>query len=350
MEENKKNSYNSFSLIRFLWKWRYPLLIVCIAAAVLSFFFSTSLFIKPKFKATTIIYAPRTNSLSKILTNEHSYNERLEIKAYGIEEETEQMMQILNSRDIQDALIKKFNLIEYYKIDTNAKYWETKLYKSLIGNLKIKRTEFGAISITVTDHDPVVAANMANEVSRQLDTVKNKIERERATAAYFILKKQLEDVTDEIKRVDDSLKIIMEHGVFDFETQSERVTQQYAIAVSQGNTAGMQRLQQELNKLATWGPQSEALRELQYNFREYQALCKSKMMDAKVDMESRMPVKFVIEKAIPADKKSYPKKSIIMITSTIATLIVAIIILLIMENIRNSPEFNPRRREKKSIS
>ena len=104
-------------------------------------------------------------------------------------------------------------------------------------------------------------------------------------SAYILLQKQDKEIAAEIKRIDDSLSIIMEKGVFDFESQSERVTQQYAIAVAQGNTAASQRLQAELNKLSTWGPTSEALRGLLLNFREYQSLCKSKMMDAKMDME-----------------------------------------------------------------
>ena len=112
-----------------------------------------------------------------------------------------------------------------------------------------------------------------------LDSVKRRMENERASAAYAMLKKQLEDVDAEINRIDDTLQMYMEHGVFEFEGQSERVMQQYAIAVAQGNTAAMQRLSAELEKLATWGPRAHALYEVQFNFRKYQSLVKQKMMD-----------------------------------------------------------------------
>lgn len=344
MEQNQRSAYNSFSLVQFIWRWKYPILIICLVTAILSYIFSTPLFVTPKFRSTAIIYAPRTNSIAKILMNEQNYNERLDIKAYAVEEETEQMMQILNARDIQDALIAKFDLGKHYKITPEQKYWQSRLYKTLSNNIKIKRTEFGAISVTVTDKDPQIASDMANEIVVQLDTVKRRIERDRATAAYNLLVKQLEDVTNEIKRVDDSLKVIMQHGVFDFETQSERVMQQYAIAVSQGNNAAISRLQAELEKMATWGPQSEALRELQYNFREYQAMCKAKMMDAKVDMDANMPMRFDVEKAIPADKKFYPKKSVVIIVSTLSVFILSIMTLLIVENIRSTTP-NTRKKE-----
>lgn len=334
--ENKEQ-YNSFSLLRFIWKWRKWILILCVVTAVLSFFFSTKLFIQPEFKSTATIYAPRTNSMAKILLNEENYNERLDIKAYASEEETEQMMQLLNANEIKDSLIKKFNLVDYYEIDKKSSGWQTKLYKQLTNNITVKRTDYGAISISVTDWDPQRACDMTNEILRVLDTVKNRAEHERAVAAYTALQKQLDSITKEINRADDSIQVCMEHGVFDFESQSERVMQQYAIAVAQGNTAAINRLNVEQKKLATWGPRIVALHDLQFKFREYQSLCKQKMMDAQMDMQSNLPVKFIVDKPFPADKKCYPKKSVIVLVSTLSVFILSIIVLLMIERIEEKP-------------
>ena len=209
----------------------------------------------------------------------------------------------------------------------------------------IKRTKYGAISITFEDFDPKLAAAVPNEVVVLSDKIKRRIENERATAAYEAMKKQYEDVTAEIGHVDDSIKVIMQHGVFDFKTQSERVMQQYAIAVATGNTAGQQRLQAELEKLSTWGPASDALRDLQFSFREYQSLVKQKMMDAKVDMENNIPTKFVIERAIVPDKKFYPKKSIVMTLSVVSALIITLIVLLVIENLQGTPSLRKEESE-----
>lgn len=342
MAEKNYDEFNSFNLIFFVWKWRKLLLIVCAVTGVLAFVFSSPWIIKPKYKSTAIIYAPRTNSLSQILMNQNNYNERLDIKAYGMEEETEQMMQILNSREVKDAMIAQFNLIEHYDIDTTKKAWHTKLYKTFDGNCVIKRTQFGAISVNVMDVDPQFAADIANAIVNELDEVKNRVERDRAEAAYLLLKNQLEEIEAEVSRLDDSLKVIMEQGVYDFESQSERVMQQYAVAVAQGNSAAQQRLQNELAKLSEYGQQSVTIRENLLLFREYKVLCQSKMMDAKVDMESRVPVKFVVQKAIPADKKEYPKKLIIVLVSVVSSFILSLIVLLIMNNIQQA---SPKRVE-----
>ena len=127
--------------MQFVWKWRKWLLIIGLATAILSLL--CSFLVTPRYRSTAVIYAPRTNSMSKILLNKENYNERLEVKAYALQEETEQMIQLLNAIEIKDSLIRHFNLAEHYDIDSQAKGGQTKLYKTLTNNLTIKRTQFG---------------------------------------------------------------------------------------------------------------------------------------------------------------------------------------------------------------
>lgn len=325
--------FNSFSLVQFMWQKRKTLILVCLVVAVVSLI--ASFLVTPKFKSTAIVYAPRTNSVAKILLNEESYNERLDMKAYADDEETEQMMEILNSREIKDILIDKFDLYNHYGLGEGVSYRQTKMYKYLKGNIEVKRTQYGAIAVSVIDKDPQVAADMANEILVLLDSVKNRIDHERTIASYNLLKRQLEIVDAEVQRIDDSVQVLMQNGVFDFKSQSERVMQQYATAVAQGNTAGMKRLEDELKKMATWGPRSLTLYEEQAYFREYQSVVKIKMMNAIVDMDTEIPVKFVIERAIPADKKTYPKKSLIVLLSTVSAFILAVLVLLTIDKIKS---------------
>jgi capsular polysaccharide biosynthesis protein len=315
-------------------------LIICVAAGILSFVFSTKTFIRPQFKATTVIYAPRTNSVSKILMSDNLVNERLEVRAYAIEEETEQMMQILNSREVKDMLIERYDLVNYYGINIYRGGWKAKLYEAVDGALDIKRTRYGAIAIHVTDWDPERAAQMANNIASELDTIKNRIERDRAVAACEVLENQIKEAEWQRKLLADSLRTLAENGVFAYELQSERVIQQYAIAVREGNNAGMQRLQKELEKLEKWGPIAFALRQEQVYLSEKIGFSKMRLMAAQMDLSGIMPVKFVIEKAIASDKKVYPKKLIIAIVSTIGAFIVTLMTLLFIDKIRREININ----------
>lgn len=330
-----KDKYNAFSLLQFMWKWRKWLLIVCVA----TFFVSAacSFLVRPRFKSTATIYAPRTSSVSKILLNEQNYNERLEIKALATVDETEQMLPFLNAVAIKDSLIEKYNLADYYGIDVNKKGGKTKLYKTVTNNLTVKRTEYGAINISMSDWDPQRAYEMTLDVIRWLDTIKNRVEYERASAAVVILQNQMDSIEREIAVVNDSIREIMSHGVFDVKVQSERLTQQYAIAAAQGNAAAMQRIQREQDTLAKYGSRLTSYQDLEYNFSKYHALCKQKMMDAKMDMTTIMPVKFVIDNPTPADKKYYPKKSLIVVISTLCAFVLTMIVLLMIERVENQP-------------
>ncbi len=330
--ENNNNDFNGFSIVKFIWKKRILLAIVTVIAAILSVF--ASYLIKPQFKSQAVIYAPRTNSLAKILMNEQNYNERLDVKAYAIEEETEQMMQILSSRTLKDTIAARFNLPTYYGLDTNAASWRYKLYDYMNGFIDVKRTSFGAISVTVSDWDNHQAAHIANSIIDYLDTIKNNIERERAAASYKLLSEQYAKINEEIKRIDDTLSVLASNGVLMLDRQTERITQQYAIAVAQGNSGAVARLQKEIDKLAKWGPTVLTLQNEQFTFTKYQALCKQKMMDAEMDMKGGIPVKFVIDRAIAADKKSYPKKSVVVILSTLGAFFVTLLIALLVERIR----------------
>jgi len=328
------NEFNSFSLINYVWQWRKLFLIVCFLAGIFTIVITHRTIIRPQFTATTIIYAPRTNSVSKILNNEHNINERLDIKAYAIEEETEQMMEILNSRELKDVLIERYDLINYYGIKTNRKAWKAKLYEALEDKMNIKRTRYGAISISIKDWDPERAAIMANDVASELDTIKNRIEYERALAACKALEVQIEDAYIQRQWITDSLDRLAKNGVFMIEVQVERVMQQYAIALAQGNMAGVQRLQKELEKLEKWGHVSHGLSKEQLFLSEHIADLRFGLLKARMDYHGVMPVKFVIQNAIAPDKKSYPKKIIIGLLAVFGTFILTLMVLLFIDKIK----------------
>ncbi|MCL1851234.1 MAG: Wzz/FepE/Etk N-terminal domain-containing protein [Bacteroidetes bacterium] len=328
------NEFNSFSLINYVWKWRKLFLIVCFIVGVLTIVITHRTIIRPRFTSTAIIYAPRTNSVSKILTNETNINERLDIKAYAIEEETEQMMEILNSREIKDVLIERYDLLNYYGIKTNRKAWKAKLYETLENLMNIKRTQYGAIAISVTDWDPERAASMANDIAAELDTLKNRIERERALGACKALEILIQEAEIECQKITDSLDVLAKKGVFYYDYQVERVIQQYAVALGQGNMAGVQRLQKELEKLEKWGNKANALRREQLNIGDQIGLIRAKLLDAQMDAHGIVPVKFVIQKAIATDKKSYPKKIIIGILAEVGAFILTLMILLFIDKIK----------------
>ncbi len=56
--------------------------------------------------------------------------------------------------------------------------------------------------------------------------------------------------------------------------------------------------------------------------------------EARLESEQNLPYKFVVESAYPPEKKAYPNKSLIVIVSTFASLLFALIVLIIIDNIK----------------
>jgi capsular polysaccharide biosynthesis protein len=180
MTENKMESLeiSSINLLEFIFKRRKELFIIGLIAAVISAI--ASFVITPKFKSTVIMFPTQTSSISKALLAENSGKD--DILKFGEEEEAEQMLQILNSDQIQAKVCEKFNLLDHYNIDKSDPFKYTKLYDEFKENISYERTEFMSVKIEVLDKDPQLAANICNTISELMDSVKNGMQKERAEA------------------------------------------------------------------------------------------------------------------------------------------------------------------------
>ncbi|MFO7723431.1 MAG: Wzz/FepE/Etk N-terminal domain-containing protein, partial [Bacteroidales bacterium] len=121
-EKTRKDfDFNSVNFLWFIWKWKWVIAIAVIAAGLLAAIFSGPRFITPMFKSVVILFPTSTNSVSKALMDEIPGSKQ-DIMAFGEEAEAEQMLQILNSSEIRDRIIQKYDLRKHYKIRPQSKY------------------------------------------------------------------------------------------------------------------------------------------------------------------------------------------------------------------------------------
>jgi hypothetical protein len=225
-------------------------------------------------------------------------------------------------------------LMQHYGIDSNDKFKRTKLYEEFQSNINFKRTEYMSVKIEVMDINADTAAAIANEIAALHDSTKIMIQRERANQALNIVRQEYLTKQKEIQAMEDSLKVINGFGLFDYESQSEVTSEQYAIAIAKGDQRAIKSLEEKLKIIGKYGSAYVSLRDNMYMQRKQLNLLKSKFDEAKVDAEQILPQKFIVSNAYPAEKKSYPVRWIIVVISTIATLLLSIIALLVLENIR----------------
>ena len=113
--------FNSTNLFVLMYKWRKPLIIVPLVAAVLAYIFTRPFFIDPLYKSTVILFPSTTNSVSKALLPQQNTFSNEDILEFGTEDQAEQLLQILNSGEIRDSIINKFDLMNHYKISPDMK-------------------------------------------------------------------------------------------------------------------------------------------------------------------------------------------------------------------------------------
>lgn len=326
------NDFDSTSLGLFLYSWRKHLIVIGVLACLLSILFSSPLFITPLYRSTVILFPVSSNSVSKALLTDQP-TAKSDILEFGEDEQTEQMLQILNSGIIRDKIVQKFNLMEHYKINPKSKFKYTNLYKQYESNITFRRTEFMAVKITVLDRDPQVAADMANSISELLDSTKNAMQKERAYKGYKIVEKEYVTLQNEIAQMEDSLRKIRELGVFDYETQSEMMNQQLAIEIARGNARGIEALNSKLEVLAKYGGVYVSIRDQLEHEKKQLSYLKARYEEAKVDATENLPQKFVVESAYKAEKKSYPVRWAIVVVSVISTLLIAIFVIISVEKL-----------------
>jgi uncharacterized protein involved in exopolysaccharide biosynthesis len=328
--EENRSEFNTTNFLMFLYKWKLPLIIIVVAAALLSTGFT--FLITPKYKSTVILFPTSTNAVSKALLADN-FGPQQDILEFGEEEQTEQLLQILNSNEIRSRVIKKFNLGDHYEIDPGSKYRMTELIDEYNANITFRRTEFMAVEISVLDKDPQMAADIANTISDLLDTVKNNMQKERALKAYRIVQSEYLVMQRQIQELEDSLDGIRQLGINDYETQAEAYNAELAKALSKKDPVAVKALEERLKILAEYGGEYVSLRDQLQHLQVQGKDLKAKFEEAKVDAQENLPVKFIVDKAYKAEKKAYPVRWIIVVVSTISALFLAVLLLIVLDNI-----------------
>ena len=328
--DNKSFDMSSTNLVVFLYQWRKVLLGVSLLAAIVSAL--VSLMIENKYESSVILFPTTTTSISKALIAENSGSKN-DILSLGEEEEAEQMLQILQSDEIMNRIIEKYDLMKHYDIDQNDKFKYTNLIKEYNSNISFRRTEFMSVEISVLDHNPDTAAMIANNIANLLDSVKNRMQKEIAAEALKIVQDEYFAMVAYVNQMEDSLSHIRAMGVHDPEAQAEVLTQELAIALRENKPKAAEAIQQKLDVLSKYGGIYASIRD---NFewdRKQMSFLKTKYAEVQVDAERSVVHKFVVNWARPAEKKSYPIRWLIVVTSTLGAFLLSIFLIITLQSV-----------------
>jgi len=308
------NFFNSKRIIDVFIKWKIQLAVVTIAAILLSVFFSSPIFIKPLYKSDAVIYPSN-------------------ISPYSDENETEQSVQIFQSRDIRDSLVKKFDLAKHWKIDSSYRFFKSTLLWIYNQRVKISKTPYEAVQIEVWDPDPQVACSLVNGLLDFYNTKIRSLHKEKFGEVvdnynYIIARKMA--YLDSLKSA--ATELGTKYGLLEYQSQTREVMRAYLS--TGGGSVRSAEAKVLMKNMKEKGGEMLLLSEM---IRSEAAMFSTMKLDADralLDYNRNYTYVNVLSKPFPADKKAYPIRWLIVVISTLGTFFLALLIIGMIENRR----------------
>src|SRR5215831_17816541 len=361
-------------LLLVLAREKKPVLLFTFAATI---FAAIIVFIIPKmYTATATILPPQQNqSMATALLGQVAGGATLDLRDLGLKNPSDVFVAMLKSRTVEDALVNRFDLRKVYNV---KRYQDAR--KILEKRSEIDPEKEGLISIAVSDRDPKRAAEIANAWVDELRSLNQSLalteaaqrrvffeqklvtEREDLATAELALK-QIEQKTGLIQPDAQTRALIGAVAEVRAQIAAKEVQLQSLRTYATPNNPDVKRVQTELAELHTQyarlarmgGAAAESgegsievptgkvtqatleylrvARELKYHEALYDFLARQ-LEAARIDEAKNPVVVQVVDKAVEPERKSSPKRLLIVALTAALSFLVACFVVLVREAIR----------------
>lgn len=309
------NDFSFAELTRIITKRFKFIAGIAVIAAVLATVFSGETFIKPRFKSNAIAYASNLGE-------------------YSDESTTEQLQQLLESSDVRDSVIEKFDLYKHYDIDrkgASARFYVIGEYNSRV---QIKKTKYEAVEIVVEDEDPTTAYEMCKELMKQVNLKARKLQREKSQEVLDMSNRRLKEEQERLDSLQARLNILRkEKGILEYETQTQEATKGMYRLAAQGKAGSKDYndAKRTLDNLAENGGEFKRLyEEMEFGTEFYHKLMEEHQQ-AVNDVRKEFTYLNTVVYPEKADKKHYPVRWLIVFTAVFASVLFSIVVFLFTE-------------------
>ena len=372
-ETCEEDEINLLHLLLVIVRRRMLIVKICATAIVLSVCYSLTL--NNIYTATNRFLPPQKENTSALFSSLLSQAGGLAgIAGGGLGGSTDLYIGILKSRSVADAVIKRLDLQKEFKKKTIE---DTRMVVERV--VKFKSSKEGIITVSANSKDPQKAAQLANTFVDELTRRSVKLLLVKAGSERLFLEQRLIVVRQELKNAEDDLKAFQEKfKTFRVDTQAtvaiegiarlkaEIVSQEVQLAtLSNSRTgensdvkalqAGISKLKSQLGAMSgSGGPDNviptagnvpslsveyfRKVRELKIQEAVFEQLSKQYEV-AKINESKDSSTLQVLDEAVPPLKKSKPKRSLIVLLSTVMAFFGSIVIIFVQEHLSKlSPE------------
>jgi uncharacterized protein involved in exopolysaccharide biosynthesis len=304
--------FNLITAIRTILKWKVHILVLILVAGISAALFS--IFVMDEWYLSWATLYP-TNQAASDRGTIFASETANKVEYFGDKADVNRVLTIANSNPVIDFAINSFHLAEHYKVDTAKKYWKTIVRKKFEKKYKAIKTERDAVEISLYDTDPHLAAAIVNAIVQKVDELNKFHVYESKAKIYDAIGVQIATLQERVSEYADTLAML---------------GQQYKIKVSAGseNTVivdGSDYKAVQLYK-TIFAKQNNATHELNnlINIRG----------QLEVSLKNKETSLYVLEEAVPADRREKPVRSLVVLITVLITALVSVIGVLLIEQIR----------------
>jgi tyrosine-protein kinase Etk/Wzc len=290
----------------------------------------------------------------------------------GLKNPNDQYVAMLKSRTVEDAMVQRFELMQEYKSRYPSDARKTfEDHATVDGSGKD-----GLIHISIEDRDQNRAAELANGYVDQFRKLSEHLAISEASQRRLFFEQQLENSKDNLAKAEEALKQTEQKtGMIQLDSQARALIESAASLRAQIATKEVQILsmrtfatsenselvqaQQELSglrlQLAKLGGSEDSadtglmmskgrvpeagleyirkLRDVRYNETIFEILARQFEM-AKLDEAKEGALIQVVDVAIPPDRRSFPKRALIVLAATVVGLLFGIFVALLQASLQ----------------
>lgn len=344
-------------------------------------------FILPvRYEAKIVLMPPSQNSssiASALMGQLGNLGSLSSLAGLGMKTPTDMYVSLLTSRTVEDAMIKRFDLMKEYK---EKKLSDTRKVLERRTNV-VAGSKDGLIRITIEDGDPNRAAELANGYVDEFRKLSASLAITEAARRRLFFEHQMDQAKVDLANAEEAMRKLQETtGVLQIDSQARALIESVAVLRAQVVAKEVQiasmksyaaddnpnlvlakqqlsALQAQLAQLAqsqhdtgsdivlSKGRVTQAgveyvrrLRDLKYHETVFELLAKE-LEIAKLDEAREGEIVQVVDGAVPPDKKSSPHRTLIVLGLTFLSFFVAAFWVIVRENLRQKFKL-PENRER----
>lgn len=220
------NRDNLLGLIGTIYRWRKAIRNVCALALIGSVAFA--LWLPNYYQAGTVFY-PASPEVSKPELIFGSSSKMIEY--FGTDKDLDRLLQVANSTEVTDYIVSRFGLYKHYDIDSASHeglFWVRETFRS---HYSVQKNKNDALELTIEDTDPQLAADMANAARDKINELSQRLVKKTQATLLASFEENINAKQLELNMLADSLRYLQaKYGIYSVGEQGDVLTNELITA------------------------------------------------------------------------------------------------------------------------